>query len=187
MVKILLIGIAVVITGVLLSAATRPDTFHVQRSAAIQAPPERIYGLIEDFRHWSAWSPWEKKDPGMKRTFGDQTRSKGATYAWDGNGEVGQGRMEITDTLAPSRLALELDFVRPFEAHNRVDFAFAPSGSGTEVTWSMQGDVPYLAKIIHLFVDMDRMVGKDFEAGLANLKLAAEAPVAVATPSGEKR
>jgi hypothetical protein len=180
LVKIVLTTIAVLIAGVLLVAAARPDTFTVQRSASIQAPSERVYALLEDFKRWEAWSPWEKKDPVMKRTYGATTSGKGATYAWEGNGEVGQGRMEIADSVAPSQLTIKLDFLKPFEAHNRVDFALVPNGQSTNVTWTMQGAVPYFAKIVHLFVDMDKMVGKDFETGLANLKLAAEKPAASA-------
>jgi uncharacterized protein YndB with AHSA1/START domain len=186
MVKVILVAIAVAIAGVLLLAATRPDTFSVQRSVAIQAPPEAVYPLIADFKHWEAWSPWEKKDPAMKRTFGATTEGKGATYGWEGNGEVGQGSMEIAEAVPPSKVALALDFVKPFEAHNRVDFALAPSGPTTHVTWTMQGAVPYPAKIVHLFVNMDKMVGKDFETGLANLKLAAEKTAAgIATMGGK--
>jgi uncharacterized protein YndB with AHSA1/START domain len=178
MLKIVLIAVAVLIAGVLLVAAGRPDTFTVQRSVSIQAPPERVYALLEDFKRWEAWSPWEKKDPAMKRTYGATTSGKGATYAWEGNGDVGQGRMEIADAVAPSGLTIKLDFVQPFEAHNRVDFALVPSGQTTHATWTMQGPVPYFARILHMFVDMDKMVGKDFDTGLANLKLAAEKPAA---------
>ena len=178
MVKIVVAVLALLVGGVLLAAAVRPDTFTVQRSATIQAPPEKVYPLIADFKRWDAWSPWEKKDPAMKRTFGATSAGRGATYAWEGNGEVGRGSMEITEAVAPAKLVIKLDFVKPFEAHNLVDFALAPSGQATHVTWTMQGPVPYFARILHLFVDMDRMVGKDFEAGLANLKLAAEKPAA---------
>jgi len=174
MLKIVAIVIVVAIAGVLLFAATRPDTFQVQRTATIQAPPEKIFPLINDFNRWNAWSPWEKKDPGMKRSFGTVTAGKGAVYAWDGNKDVGQGSMEITESAAPSRLAIRLSFVRPFEAHNNVEFSLAPRGAATQVTWTMHGPVPYISKIIHMFVDIDRMVGGDFEAGLASLKAIAE-------------
>ena len=186
MFRIILVVVAVAIAGVLLLAATRPDTFSVQRSVAIQAPPEAVYPLIADFKRWEAWSPWEKKDPAMKRTFGVTTAGQGATYAWEGNGEVGQGSMEIAHAESPSKVGIALDFVKPFEAHNRVDFALAPKGQATEVTWTMQGPVPYFANIVHLFVNMDAMVGRDFEAGLANLKLAAETPAAAAVTTGGK-
>ena len=168
MLKIILPVVVVLVGAVLALAAMRPDTFKVQREATIQAPPEKVYALISDFKSWGAWSPWEKKDPQMKRTFGDKT------YAWQGNKEVGEGRMEIVEAVAPSKVRLKLDFIKPFEAHNVVDFTLQPKDKGTQVTWAMQGDTPFLFKIVHLFMDMDKMVGKDFEAGLSNLKAAAE-------------
>jgi uncharacterized protein YndB with AHSA1/START domain len=174
MIKIIAILVAILMAGVLIFAATKPDTFRVQRAASIKAPPERIFVLINDFNRWSAWSPWEKKDPTMKRTFGATTSGKGAVYAWEGNKDVGQGRMEIAESVAPSKVALNLDFVKPFEAHNVVEFTLEPKGDATTITWAMQGDTPYFAKIIHVFINMDRMVGKDFETGLANLKAIAE-------------
>lgn len=174
MFKIIGLIVALVIAGVLILAATRPDTFRVQRATTIQAPPQKVFEFINDFDRWSVWSPWEKKDPAMKRTFGAATSGKGATYAWEGNKDVGQGSMEIAASAPPSRVAIKLDFVKPFEAHNMVEFTLEPKGEATAVTWSMQGHTPYFAKIIHLFFDMDSMVGKDFEAGLASLKAAAE-------------
>ena len=171
------IGIIVVllIVGVLLTAATRPDTFIVQRTAVIKAPPEKVFPFINDFERWPAWSPWEKKDPAMKRSYGATKSGKGAKYAWEGNSDVGQGSMEISESTAPARVALRLDFVRPFEAHNNVEFSLRPEAGGTtQVAWRMEGPLPYFAKVIHLVLDMDRMVGADFEAGLANLKMAAE-------------
>lgn len=174
MLKVIGIVAVMLIAGVLIFAATRPDTFRVERSASIKAPPERVFALINDFERWDAWSPWEKKDPAMKRTFGAATSGKGATYAWDGNKDVGQGSMEIVESVPPSKVALRLDFVKPFEAHNTVEFRLSPMGGATNVTWAMQGPVPYFAKIIHVFIDMDKMVGKDFEAGLASLKANAE-------------
>jgi uncharacterized protein YndB with AHSA1/START domain len=174
MLKIIAIVIVVLIAGVLILAATKPDTFRVQRAASIKAPPEKIFALINDFNRWGAWSPWEKKDPAMKRTFGATTTGKGAVYAWEGNKDVGQGRMEIAESVPPSKVALNLDFVKPFEAHNLVEFTLEPKGDATNVTWAMQGHTPYFAKIIHVFINMDKMVGKDFETGLANLKTAAE-------------
>jgi uncharacterized protein YndB with AHSA1/START domain len=181
MLKKLSIAVAVIVAGVLLFAATRPDTFSVRRSATIAAPPQAVYPLIADFKRWEAWSPWEKKDPAMKRAYGARTEGAGASYAWEGNSDVGKGSMRIAEAQPPSKVVIQLDFEQPFEAHNRVDFALAPSGPGTDVTWTMQGPVPYFAKIIHLFVDMDAMVGKDFETGLANLKRAAEEPAGAGT------
>ena len=169
--------VVVAVAGVLIFAATKPDVFRVTRSAAIKAPPERIQAQLSDFRGWQAWSPWEKLDPAMKRNFSGAEKGKGATYAWQGNGNVGEGRMEITEST-PQKVAMDLDFVKPFEAHNKVTFTLAPvagtAGDSTEVTWSMVGPVPYVAKIVHVFIDMDRMVGGQFESGLANLKTVAE-------------
>jgi uncharacterized protein YndB with AHSA1/START domain len=174
MFKKIVIVVAVLVAALLVFAATKPDIFRVERTASIKAPPEKVFALLNDFQRWEAWSPWEKKDPAMKRTFSVVTSGKGAQYAWEGNKDVGQGRMEIAESAPSSRVAIKLDFVKPFEAHNTVEFTLDPKGEATNVTWAMQGDTPYLAKIIHVFIDMDKMVGKDFEAGLANLKAVAE-------------
>ena len=174
MLKIILIVLVVVVAGILVFAATKPDTFTVQRSASIKAPPEKIFPLINDYRSWASWSPYEPKDPAMKRTFGATTVGKGATYAWDGNKEVGQGSMEIQESVPPSRIAIKLDFLKPFEAHNMVDFTLEPQGEATRVSWSMRGPAPFISKVMQVFINMDNMVGRDFEAGLANLKAVAE-------------
>ena len=174
MFKKILLAVVVVIAAILIFAATKPDIFRVQRAAGIKAPPEKIFAIINDFKRWDAWSPWEKKDPAMKRTFGATTDGKGAVYAWEGNKDVGQGRMEIAESVPPSKVTLKLDFLKPFEAHNIVEFTLVPQGDSTNVTWAMQGPTPYFAKIIHVFMDMDSIVGKDFETGLANLKAIAE-------------
>jgi len=172
---LLIIGIPVVavIAAVLIIAATKPDTFRVQRSATIAAPAEAIFAHINDFHRWPAWSPYERKDPAMKKTFSGATTGEGAIYEWEGDKNVGKGRIEITDA-APTRVALNLDMLKPFEAHNKVEFTLQPQGNATLVTWAMNGHTPYLAKILHVFFNMDRMVGGDFEAGLANLKAIAE-------------
>ena len=174
MFKIIGIIVALAIVAVLIFAATKPDIFRLQRSATITAPPEKIFAFINDFNRWGAWSPWEKKDPAMKRTFGTTTSGMGAKYAWEGNKDVGQGSMEITESVPSLKVAIKLDFLKPFETSNTVDFTLEPKGDATNVTWRMQGPTPYFAKIIHVFMDMDKMVGKDFEAGLADLKTAAE-------------
>ena len=173
--KIVLLVLAVAVAGVLALAATKPDSFSVQRSATIKAPPEKISGVLSDFRAWGAWSPWEKVDPTMKRSYSGEPKGKGAKYAWAGNSEVGEGSMTITEAQ-PSRVALDLDFVKPFEGHNKVAFALAPKGDATEVTWTMNGPSPYVTKVIQVFCDMDGMIGKQFEAGLADLKAVAEKP-----------
>lgn len=175
--KILLIlagVVAAAIVVILVAAATRPDSFRVQRAAVIQASPEKIFPLIEDFHAWGDWSPWEKKDPAMKRSFSGAAAGKGAIYAWEGNSEVGQGSMEIVEDVPPSKLVLKLDFVKPFEGHNAVTFTLVPQGEATNVTWTMEGASPFFAKVIGLFCDMDSMIGKEFEAGLAALKTLAE-------------
>lgn len=175
--KVLLIlagVIAAAIIVILVIAATRPDTFQVQRAAVIQASPEKIFPLIEDFHAWGGWSPWEKKDPAMKRNFSGPSTGKGAIYAWDGNGEVGQGSMEIVEDTPPSKLVLKLDFVKPFEGHNVVTFTLVPQGEATNVTWTMEGVSPFMAKVVGLFCDMDSMIGKEFEVGLRDLKALAE-------------
>ncbi|MFN0302136.1 MAG: SRPBCC family protein [Burkholderiales bacterium] len=174
MLKTILIIVIVVIAGLLGYAATRPDSFRVERSASIKAPPEKIFVHINDFKAWNAWSPWAKKDPAMKATYGAVTQGNGATYQWNGNNEVGTGRMEIIDATPPSRVAIKLDFLKPFEAHNTVEFTVQAQGDGANVTWAMFGPQPFVAKIMGVFVSMDSMVGKDFEAGLANLKAVAE-------------
>jgi carbon monoxide dehydrogenase subunit G len=166
--------VVVLLAALLIFAATKPDTFRVQRAASIKAPPEKVFALINDYRNWNAWSPWEKKDPAMKRTFGAATSGKGAVYAWEGNKDVGQGRMEIAESVSPSRIKINLDFIKPFEGHNIVEFKLEPKGDTTNVTWDMQGPMHYISKVVSIFCNMDSMIGKDFEAGLANLKSAAE-------------
>ncbi len=166
--------VIVLIVAVLAYAATRPDALHVERSATIKAPPEKILPLIADFHHWTSWSPYEKVDPAMKKTYSGTASGKGAVYEWEGNSQVGQGRMEITDVSEPSRVDIKLDFIKPFEGHNVAVFALKPQGDTTTVTWSMDGKSPYVVKLMGVFVDMDHMIGKDFDAGLASLKGIAE-------------
>jgi hypothetical protein len=177
MVKALLVILAVLavaVVAILACATTKPDTFRVQRSATIKAPADKIFPFINDFHAWTAWSPYEKRDPDMKRTFGGAPSGKGATYAWDGNKNVGDGSMEILDAPASSRVTIKLDFSRPFEGHNTAEFTLEPQGATTKVTWAMNGPVPLIGKVMHVFIDMDNMIGKDFETGLASLKAIAE-------------
>ncbi|HEV8269019.1 MAG TPA: SRPBCC family protein, partial [Thermoanaerobaculia bacterium] len=129
-----------------------------------------------DFHKWEAWSPWEKIDPTMKRDIGGAPSGKGAVYAWEGKGKAGAGRMEITD-VSPSKVSIKLDFLKPMKSSNTVDFTLRPQNDpapATNVTWEMNGPMLFAGKVMSLFFDMDKMVGKDFEAGLANLKAAAE-------------
>lgn len=166
--------LALAVVAVLVYAATKPDTFRVARSAVIKAPADRIFALINDYKQWTVWSPYETKDPQMKRTFSAMTAGKGATYAWEGNGNVGAGNMTIVDSAPPSKIAIKLHMIKPIMASNDVTFTLVQQGGGTNVTWAMQGGVPYFAKVIHVFFDMDKMVGGDMEAGLAKLKAATE-------------
>jgi uncharacterized protein YndB with AHSA1/START domain len=178
MIKTILIAAAIIVAvpvaGVLAYAATKPDTFEVTRSAGIKAPPERIFAVLNDFHKWGDWSPYERKDPAMRRTFSGADTGRGAVYAWDGNSDVGKGRMEIADTAAPNRLTLKLDFEKPFESNCVVDFTLEPKGGETVVTWKMRGPSPYIVKVMHTIFDMDKMVVKDFETGLANLRAITE-------------
>lgn len=169
-----LVVIVLVVAGVLVAAALRPNDFAVQRSAAILAAPDRIYPLLADFRQWPAWSPWEKLDPDMKRTLSGAPMGGGAVYAWEGSSKVGTGRMEIKDVAPPSKVVIQLDFIRPFEGHNITEFTLVPRGAATELQWTMRGPATFMMKLMGLFTDMDKMIGKDFETGLANLKAVAE-------------
>jgi carbon monoxide dehydrogenase subunit G len=166
---------AVILIAALLGyAATRPDTFRVQRSKSIHAQPEEIFALINDFHRWGAWSPYEKLDPAMQRTFSGAENGKGAVYEWAGTRKVGEGRMEIMDTSPRSKVTIQLDFLKPFECHNTAEFTLEAEGSGTNVTWAMHGSQSLVAKAMSIFFSMDSLVGKDFETGLANMKAIAE-------------
>jgi uncharacterized protein YndB with AHSA1/START domain len=167
--------IVVVLLAALLGfAATKTDTFRVERATFIKAPPEKIFPLINDFHGWSSWSPYEKLDPAMKRTFSGAVNGKGAVYEWEGNNKAGKGRMEITDTSSPSKVTIKLDFVKPFEGHNIAEFTLEAKGDSTNVTWALHGPTPYIAKVMGIFVSMDRLLGKEFETGLGNLKALTE-------------
>jgi len=174
MAKLVALAAAAGLAILLAVASTKPDTLHVERTARIDAPPQQIFPLIEDFRRWGPWSPYERRDPTMKRSYGGAERGEGAVYAWEGNRDIGKGRMEIVESVPPSRVALKLDFAEPFEAHNVVQFTLEPEGGATRVTWAMQGPSSFVSKLMSVFIDMDDMIGRDFEAGLANLKAIAE-------------
>ncbi len=174
MLKLVLIVVAVIIVAVLVLAAMRPDVFTVERKVSIKAPPDRIYPLVADFHNWAGWSPWEKMDSALKRSFSGEPSGNGAHYAWEGNSKVGAGSMEITEAAPPGKIVIKLDFIKPFEGHNIAEFTFTPAGEATEVTWLMRGPVPFTMKIMHVFMSMDKMVGGQFEEGLANLKSLAE-------------
>jgi uncharacterized protein YndB with AHSA1/START domain len=173
MLKTIIIIIALIIAAVLIYAATKPDTFRIERSTTIKASPEKISAYLTDFKQWAAWSPWEEKDPAMKRTYSGSASGKGAVYGWEGNKNVGTGRMEILD-VQPNKVTIKLDFLAPFEAHNTTEYDLVPQGDSTQLTWAMHGPANLMTKVMHVFMNMDKMVGPDFEAGLAKLKAAAE-------------
>jgi polyketide cyclase/dehydrase/lipid transport protein len=173
-IKRIALVVGILVAAVLVYAATRSDTLRVQRTATIKAPAEKIFPLINDLHTWRSWSAYEKVDPAMTRAYSGAPDGKGAVYEWEGDSNVGQGRMEITGTARPSRITIKLDFIKPFEGHNVAEFALVPQGDATNVTWTMDGPTPYLGKLIGVFINMDTMIGKDFETGLANLKTIAE-------------
>lgn len=170
------LGLAVVL--VVAYASTKPDRFRVTRSVAIAAPPDAIFPLINDLKTFATWSPYEKKDPDMQRTFSGAASGVGQRYDWDGDSNVGKGWLAISGSTVPSAVAMDLNMVKPIEAANRVTFTLAPEGTGpnvpTRVTWAMEGDLSLMAKVVHLVFDVDKMVGGDFETGLADLKRKAE-------------
>jgi hypothetical protein len=165
---IVLIALFVLLAALLALAASKPATFSIQRAIGIQAPPEKIYPLINDFHNWLAWSPYETLDPAMTKTYSGAANGRGAVYEWD------TGRMEIAETSAPSKITIKLDFLKPFEGHNIAEFTLDAKGGATNVTWAMHGPNSFMAKVMSVFVTMDRLLGKEFENGLANLKTVAE-------------
>jgi hypothetical protein len=169
-VAIVAIVLAVAIAIVLILAATKPDTFSVQRATTVRAPAEKIFALINDFHRWGTWSPYEARDPAMKRSYSGPANGVGAVYGWDGNNNVGAGRMEILETSSPAKIVIKLDFFKPFEGHNTAEFTILPQGDATDVRWVMHGPAPFMSRLMQVFINLDRMIGKDFEIGLANLK-----------------
>ena len=157
-------------------AATKPDTFALQREITINAPPAKVFALLNDFHQWGAWSPWEKLDPNMKRTFSGAPSGVGSIYEWSGNSDAGAGSMQIVNTMPSSKVEIKLDFTKPFESHNITEFALDSTAAGTHVTWSMHGPNEFISKIMGVFMSVDKMVGPDFERGLATLKSEAEKP-----------
>jgi uncharacterized protein YndB with AHSA1/START domain len=174
MLKTMLIAVVAAVGLLLVYAATRPDTFRIERSVRIQAPPERIYALIDNLHQFNLWNPFLRKDPAAQGTYSGTPNGKGARYAWQSE-KVGVGQMEIVDTAVPSSVTFNLDFLKPFEAHNMAEFMLKPEAGATEVTWAMHGPTPFMSKLVQVFFNMDKMVGKDFEDGLNNLKTLAEA------------
>ena len=173
-IAIIAVIIAIAIAIVLILAATKPNTLRVQRATSIKAPADRIFPLINDFQQWRTWSPYESKDPAMKRSYDGAESGKGAVYAWDGNKNVGSGRMEILEASAPAKITIKLDFFKPFEGHNTAEFTMLPQGDVTNLTWTMVGPAVFMSKLMQVIINLDHMIGRDFEVGLANLKKLAE-------------
>ena len=187
MVAKLLLALAVIVVVLMIVVATRPAQFHIERSLTMAAPPGPVFALVNDLHAWTAWSPWEKLDPRMERTHSGSPAGVGARYAWKSeSGKVGQGRMTIERSEPPSRVGVKLEFIKPFAATNEVTFILAPIPEGTRVTWAMDGHNGFMAKAFALVMDMDKLVGSDFERGLGNLKRAVEAaPRLVPSAAGE--
>jgi hypothetical protein len=169
-IAIIAVVLAIAIAAILILAAGKPNTFSVERAISVKAPPEKIFPLINDFHQWVSWSPYENKDPAMKRSYSGAESGKGAVYGWEGNSNVGSGRMEILEMSAPSKILIKLDFFKPFEGHNTAEFTMLPQGDATNLNWVMRGPAPFISKLMQVFMNLDHMIGKDFEVGLANLK-----------------
>jgi len=170
----ILIPVAVIVLGFLAVVAMQPADYRVTRTATIAAPAAAVFAQVNDFHNWQAWSPWEKMDPAMKRTYEGAPAGRGAIYAWVGNKEVGEGRMTVTESRPNELIRIKLEFVKPFRATNVAEFSFEPRGDQTAVTWTMTGEKNFLTKAIHLFMNIDRMVGGSFETGLAQMKALVE-------------
>ena len=167
-------AVAVAVVAVLAYAATRPDSFRVERSLRMQAAPERVFALVSNLEQFNRWNPWLKKDPATQGQYSAAVSGPGASYAWQSR-EVGSGSMTIVESAAPGRMTMRLDFVKPFEAHNMAEFSITPDGDGSRVTWAMYGPANFVTKLMQVAFSMDKMIGPDFEQGLAGLKALAEA------------
>jgi hypothetical protein len=175
-IALIILGLLVIaVAGVVLYAlTTQPDTFRVSRATTINAPADKIFGIVTDLRRGVEWSPYEKKDPNMKKSFNGPATGPGSQMAWDGNKDIGAGTLTIANATAPSKVVLNLDMTRPMEGHNIIEYDLTPESGGTRMTWSMHGPMNPIGKVMCLFLNMDKMVGKDFEDGLRNLKALAE-------------
>jgi len=183
MARKILLALLVLVAVLLVVIMTRPDTFHVERTAVVHAPADVVFARLEDFHKWPDWSPWEKLDPAMQRTFSGADKGVGAVYAWKGNDKVGEGRMTILEAAPSSKLGLRLEFLKPFQSTSRTTFDLAPGDGGTQVRWAMDGPQNFMSKAMCLVMDMDKQVGGDFEKGLASLDQVAQADARAAAPS----
>jgi uncharacterized protein YndB with AHSA1/START domain len=174
MLKKILIVLGLVVLVVLVLAFRQPDTYAVERRLTVNASPESVFAQINDFHKWEAWSPWAKLDPAMKTTYSGAPAGPGAVYEWTGNSDVGSGRMEIKQSMPPSEVAIAMHFMEPIDSKSVITFQLSPKDGGTEVIWTMRGDSPFMTKVMGVFSSMDKMVGPDFEKGLAQLKSVVE-------------
>ncbi len=163
------------IVALLIFIATRSDTMHVERTALVNAPAHVVFSIINDLHQWGLWSPYDKRDPNMTKTYEGAPTGPGASYAWNGNKDVGEGRMTIVSCQPNELITMKLEFTRPFRCQNRVDFKLVPATGGTNVSWILEGKNTFMSKAMSLIMNMDRMVGTDFEIGLANLNTVAQA------------
>ena len=175
MVRNILIGLALIIAILVCVIGLQPSTYRVERSTTIAAPSSVVFAQVNDFHKWQAWSPWAKLDPAMKQSYEGPAAGPGAVYSWAGNKDVGEGRMTITDSHPSDWVKIRLEFLRPFAATSNTEFTFVPQGNQTTVKWVMVGDKDFIAKAFHLVMNMDKMIGSDFEKGLAQMKALSEA------------
>jgi hypothetical protein len=171
----ILIALAIIVVVFVVIVAMQPSEFGVVRSATISAPAPALFAQVNDFHKWEAWNPWGKLDPTMKQAYEGAPAGTGAIYTWSGNNEVGEGRMTITESRPSDLIRIKLEFFKPFAATNTAEFTFKPGGNQTAVTWSMTGNNNFMAKAVHLFMNMDKMVGGQFEKGLAQMTSVVEA------------
>lgn len=174
MLKTILIILPILVVVFLVVVALQPSQFRVARSTTISAPPSAVFAQVNNFHKWEAWNPWGKIDPAMKQSYDGSPAGEGAVYTWVGNNEVGEGRMTIAESRPSELIRVKLEFFKPFAATNTAEFTFKPEGNQTAVTWSMFGDNNFMAKAIHLFMNMDKMIGGQFEKGLASMKSVVE-------------
>lgn len=178
LIYIALASIFAAIIAVLVLAARKPNMFRVERTISIDAATATIFALINDFHHWPRWSPWEKLDPAMQRKYTGATNGVGAVYEWQGKGKVGAGRMEILQSQPSTKIVIKLDFIKPFEGHNTAEFVLKPVNGVTLITWSMYGPATFITRVMGVLMNMDKLIGKDFETGLANIKATVESTAA---------
>ena len=177
MIKKIFIALAAIVALFIIIVVLQPADFRVTRSTTIAAPAQIVFAQVYDFHKWEAWSPWAKLDPSMKTTHSGAPAGVGAVYAWSGNDKVGEGRMTLSETRPNELIVINLEFIKPFAANNTTEFVFKPEADKTQVTWNMSGKHNFISKAFSLFMNMDKMVGGDFEKGLAQLKSVAEAVV----------